>query len=141
MEAGWKASRWPSAGAGSMCRRRQWRRSPRRGALSSWPGADGEPHDDLRSLAHGGEDLDAAVMEVDHPSHQSEADAGPVGLRRVVHLEDPLDVLRWDARPGVRDGDPERLRLELRPDVDPSASRHRLTGLDEKVQEGTETHA
>src|SRR5215475_15001115 len=100
MAVGWKRARWPSAGAGSMCRRRSWRRSARRGALPSWPGADGKPHDDLRSLAHGGEDLDAAVMEVDHPSHESEADAGPVGLRRVVHLEDQLDVLGWDDRPG-----------------------------------------
>src|SRR5215813_4761424 len=140
MEAGWKGARWPSAGAGSMCRRRQGRRPTRGGALPSWSGADGEPHDDLCSLAHGGEYLDAAVMEVDHPSHQSEPDAGPVGLRRVVHLEDPLDVLRWDARPRVRDGDPERLRLELRRDVDPSPSGHRLTGIDEKVHEGTPQH-
>src|SRR5215470_19089966 len=112
--------RWPSEAAGSTRRRKRWRRRDRGRERLSSPGAEGQPHDDLRSLANGGQDLDAAVVQVDHPSHEGEPDAGPVGLRGVVHLEDPLDVLRWDAHPRVRDGDPEGLRLELRPNVDPS---------------------
>src|SRR5262245_26997044 len=117
MAPGWAAPCWPSEGAGWRRSRSRWRRSATPRARRSWPRADGKAHDDLRALAHGGEDLDAAVMEIDHPPHEGEADAGPVGLRRVVHLEDSLDVLGWNAHPGVRDGDPERLRLELGADV------------------------
>src|SRR5215467_6790867 len=132
--------RWPSEAAGSTRRRKRWRRRDRGRERLSSPEAEGQPHDDLRSLANGGQDLDAAVVQVDHPPHESEADAGPVSLRGVVHLEDPLDVLRRNAHAGIADGDPERLRFELGTDVDPPSSRHRLTGIDEEVHERPPQH-
>src|SRR5438552_10896889 len=101
--------------------------------------ADGERETEGAAVAGGAFDPEAAAVELDELAGEGEAESGAFGslaVRRLLELlEDHLELLRRDARAGVRDGDLDLAVVEPGGDVDAALGGSELDRVGHEVKD------